>query len=104
MYVNKTNLKIYALKYAKMSNQALNEAREKLGQGLLELSIEELVQFEPGSRQEAIINAYRAINMEGLEQAFSKFDSFSIFDEVYPKLLKEIHNPPMLLFYQGNID
>ncbi len=33
-----------------------------------------------------------------------KIKLLSIYDEDYPKLLKEIYNPPVLLFYRGSLD
>ena len=33
-----------------------------------------------------------------------KFDFFTIDDDIYPKYLKEIENPPKKLYYKGNLE
>lgn len=41
-------------------------------------------------------------NIENLLKKFS-FSYITYFDEFYPALLKEIHDPPIILFYRGNV-
>ncbi len=41
-------------------------------------------------------------NIENLLNKFS-FSYITYFDEFYPPLLKEIHDPPIILFYRGNL-
>ncbi|HHJ5967087.1 TPA: DNA-processing protein DprA, partial [Streptococcus pyogenes] len=41
---------------------------------------------------------------QNLKMEFKQFPSISILDKHYPMALKEIYNPPVLLFFQGNLD
>lgn len=41
--------------------------------------------------------------MKRLREQYKVFPSFSILDDIYPEWLKEMYNPPALLFYQGNL-
>lgn len=64
-----------------------------------------------GNMKESLVNslsAFRAKNKDLPEEIFistSKLDIklISIYDELYPLNLKEIFNPPMVLFYKGTI-
>ena len=47
---------------------------------------------------------YKALDVKSCREEFNRFPSFSILDKVYPQALKEIYNPPTLLFYQGNLE
>ena len=33
-----------------------------------------------------------------------KYNYFTIEDDIYPQCLKEISNPPLKLYYKGNLD
>ncbi|HEO7031792.1 TPA: DNA-protecting protein DprA, partial [Streptococcus agalactiae] len=50
------------------------------------------------------IENYKQLDLKKLRQEFKKFPVLSILDSNYPLELKEIYNPPVLLFYQGNIE
>ena len=52
----------------------------------------------------AFMERYKALDNVTCRQVFQQFPSFSINDGCYPDRLKEIYNPPVLLFYQGNLD
>ena len=98
------NFKLFVLKKAGMTNEMLNKARALIKANV---PMEALIQTNlivPKERQQVLLEAYQALDLEALVLLFTPFDSFSIFDDVYPDLLKEIHNPPVLLFYQGNLD
>lgn len=48
-------------------------------------------------------------NTINLDEEISKYEKLNIniitcFDEIYPKLLKEIYSPPIILFARGNIE
>lgn len=57
----------------------------------------------PHSVTEMIIRSRKEVNPEELLQRINKsqIKFVSIFDEAYPKALKEIHDPPVILFYKG---
>ena len=50
------------------------------------------------------IEQYKNQDVKKLRIDYKKFSSFSILDDLYPERLREIYNPPVLIFYQGNID
>ena len=47
---------------------------------------------------------YKNLDVKQLKEDFQRFPTLSIFDKEYPIELKHSYNPPVLLFYQGNID
>ncbi|EHI69900.1 DNA protecting protein DprA [Streptococcus ictaluri 707-05] len=51
----------------------------------------------------AFVEAYKQLDIKKIRQEFKQFPSLSILDDNYPQALKEIYNPPVLLFYQGNL-
>ncbi|MGT2924151.1 DNA-processing protein DprA [Streptococcus caviae] len=50
------------------------------------------------------IENYKNLNSKELRPAFNRFPSLSILDKDYPLELKNIYNPPALLFYQGDLE
>jgi len=61
--------------------------------GLDEKNIQEFIYFRSQTNPDFIIEK---LNKENIK-------TITIEDENYPQLLKEIHNPPQLLYYQGKI-
>ncbi|MET3557614.1 DNA processing protein [Streptococcus rupicaprae] len=51
-----------------------------------------------------ILEHYKQLDEDACRKAFEQFPSLSILDDAYPLALKEIYNPPVLLFYQGDLD
>ncbi|MCB5018592.1 DNA-processing protein DprA [Streptococcus mutans] len=54
-----------------------------------------------------VINIYpqnKNLDSKALRKEFNRFPSLSILDKEYPLELKNIYNPPVLLFYQGDLD
>lgn len=47
---------------------------------------------------------YKALDIKELRKEFNCFPSVSILDDEYPLELKHCYNPPVLLFYQGNLE
>jgi DNA processing protein len=105
-----TNFDLYRLKKAGMTNLAINHwldfvantAHDTPEQNPLRL----LPQFikRSGMKNKALFwEKFRQLDNKALRQEFLKFPSFSIHDEPYPEYLREIYNPPVLLFYQGDL-
>src|SRR3989344_8804402 len=48
----------------------------------------------------------RLLNPDGVMEALvsEKIKTVSLFEEGYPRLLKEIYAPPLVLFYQGSLE
>ena len=47
---------------------------------------------------------YKNLDTKACREEFNKYPSFSILDDIYPTTLKQIYNPPVLLFYQGDLE
>ncbi|EJN93896.1 DNA-processing protein DprA [Streptococcus ratti] len=50
------------------------------------------------------IENYKNLKSKELRDEFNRFPSLSILDKDYPLELKNIYNPPALLFYQGDLE
>lgn len=98
------NFDIYKLKTAGLTNQQVinvlsyAEIQEK------ELSVKDMAVVSECRNPALFIEKYLQLDGDLLCQEFKKFPSFSILDDVYPWDLSEIYNPPVLLFYKGNLD
>ena len=65
----------------------------------------ELIAKIAGCRNQTLfMERYIRIDDKVLMEEFKEFDSISIMDPEYPEELLWMHNPPVLLFYSGNID
>lgn len=65
----------------------------------------ELIAKIAGCRNQTLfMERYIRIDDKVLMEEFKEFDSISIMDSEYPEELLWMHNPPVLLFYSGNID
>ena len=65
----------------------------------------ELMAKIAGCRNQTLfMERYIQIDDKVLREEFKEFDSISIMDPEYPEELLWMHNPPVLLFYSGNID
>lgn len=51
----------------------------------------------------AFIESYQSLNLKQVNHQFKQHQMLTIFDKQYPDWLKEIPNPPVVLFYKGNI-
>jgi DNA processing protein len=60
----------------------------------------------PVKKDDKIKTILRTFNAEDLLETLKKKDihSISLYDREYPQLLKEIYDPPLILYAQGNID
>ena len=47
---------------------------------------------------------YKTLDIKQLKEQYQRYPTVSIFDQDYPIELKHTYNPPVLLFYQGNIE
>lgn len=50
-----------------------------------------------------LLEHYRQLDEVACRTMFDQFPSLSILDDSYPLALKQIYNPPVLLFYQGDL-
>ena len=104
------NFFLYQLKHLPgLSNQrllrllALPELHDQW-EGISGSELAALAQLRPHYRA-AFLTTWKELQERQTELflAFQKNPFFSILDSHYPALLKEIYNPPALLFYGGNL-
>lgn len=67
-------------------------------------SLELMAKIAGCRNQTLFMERYIRIDDKVLMEEFKEFDSISIMDPEYPEELLWMHNPPVLLFYSGNID
>ena len=67
-------------------------------------SLELMAKIAGCRNQTLFMERYIRIDDKVLMEEFKEFDSISIMDSEYPEELLWMHNPPVLLFYSGNID
>ena len=67
-------------------------------------SLELMAKIAGCRNQTLFMERYIRIDDKVLREEFKEFDSISIMDPEYPEELLWMHNPPVLLFYSGNID
>lgn len=67
-------------------------------------SLELMAEIAGCRNQTLFMERYIRIDDKVLREEFKEFDSISIMDPEYPEELLWMHNPPVLLFYSGNID
>lgn len=106
-----TNFDIYRLKKAGMSNLVLNQFLDFISsvtsddrQHPMLLLLPKFIRQATMKHKGLFWERFKQLDIKALRQEFLRFPSFSILDKVYPEYLREIHNPPVLLFYQGEIN
>ena len=98
------NFDIYKLKEAGLTNQQVINVLEYAEIHEKDLSTKDMAVVSECRNPALFIEKYLQLDDDLLRQEFEKFPSFSILDDVYPWNLSEIYNPPVLLFYKGNLD
>lgn len=98
------NFEIFKLKKAGLTNLQVNKVlsyQEKVGKSL---SLRNIAVVSESTNPVLFMEKYKQLDVKACRQEFNRFPSFSILDKVYPLALKQIYNPPTLLFYQGNLE
>lgn len=98
------NFELFKWKQAGLTNLQLNRLLDYAEKTEKELSPRDCVVVSQTKKPALVLEKYRHLDERACCQLFERFPSFSILDEVYPLELKEIYNPPVLLFYQGNLN
>ncbi|OFI46009.1 DNA protecting protein DprA [Floricoccus penangensis] len=91
---------IYKLKRAGMTNLSILRVLENNENQ----SLSQIAQLGRIKNKEIFIEKYKSLDVKKEKKNYRQFSSISILDSEYPTRLKEIYNPPVLLFYSGNID
>ncbi|HFK8836330.1 TPA: DNA-processing protein DprA [Streptococcus agalactiae] len=99
------HFELFKLKKAGLTNLNINNIINYLKKNsLTSLSVRNMAVVSKCKNPTFIIENYKQLDLKKLRQEFKKFPVLSILDSNYPLELKEIYNPPVLLFYQGNIE
>lgn len=99
------HFELFKLKKAGLTNLNINNIINYLKKNsLTSLSVRNMGVVSKCKNPTFFIENYKQLDLKKLRQEFKKFPVLSILDSNYPLELKEIYNPPVLLFYQGNIE
>ncbi|HEN0173344.1 TPA: DNA-protecting protein DprA [Streptococcus agalactiae] len=99
------HFELFKLKKAELTNLNINNIINYLKKNsLTSLSVRNMAVVSKCKNPTFFIENYKQLDLKKLRQEFKKFPVLSILDSNYPLELKEIYNPPVLLFYQGNIE
>ncbi|HFZ7072187.1 TPA: DNA-processing protein DprA [Streptococcus agalactiae] len=99
------HFELFKLKKAGLTNLNINNIINYLKKNsLTSLSVRNMAVVSKCKNPTFFIENYKQQDLKKLRQEFKKFPVLSILDSNYPLELKEIYNPPVLLFYQGNIE
>lgn len=98
------NFEIFKLKKAGLSNLQVNKVLVYCKQTGKSLSLRNIAVVSETSNPTLFMEQYKSLDIKACREEFNRFPSFSILDKIYPLVLKEIYNPPTLLFYQGNLE
>lgn len=97
------NFEIFKLKQAGLTNLQVNHILDYQKTSSRSLSLRDMAVTSQTSNPVLFMERYRALDIKALKEVFTRFPSFSILDKVYPMALAQIYNPPVLLFYQGDL-
>ncbi|MBJ8325524.1 DNA-processing protein DprA [Streptococcus pacificus] len=98
------NFELFKLKKAGLSNQNLLHLLDYRKSHHEKLSLKNIAVVSGVKSPNQFIQAYKTLDLKELKKTFYQFPTLSILDDCYPHALKNSHNPPVLLFYQGNIE
>lgn len=99
------HFELFKLKKAGLTNLNINNIINYLKKNsLTSLPVRNMAVVSKCKNPTFFIENYKQLDLKKLRQEFKKFPVLSILDSNYPLELKEIYNPPVLLFYQGNIE
>ncbi|MDQ0222711.1 DNA-processing protein DprA [Streptococcus moroccensis] len=95
---------IFKWKQAGLTNLQINRVLTYAQKQSKTLSDRDIAIVSEVKNPAVILEHYRNLDTDKCREQFGRFPSVSILDEAYPLALREIYNPPTLLFYQGNLD
>ncbi|MDG3133095.1 DNA-processing protein DprA [Streptococcus suis] len=97
------NFELFKWKKAGLTNLQINKILTYQKQYAKKLSLRNLAVVSECTNPSLFIHRYKQLDIQSCREEFNAFPSFSILDDIYPLELKSIYNPPVLLFYQGNL-
>lgn len=98
------NFEIYKLRKAGLSNRQVLNVLDYIKSQEKPVSVRDMAVVSECRNPAVFLENYKQLEVAKLKEEFQRFPSFSILDPVYPLELQSIYNPPVLLFYQGNLE
>ncbi|MTB63898.1 DNA-protecting protein DprA [Streptococcus sp. zg-86] len=97
------NFELFTLKKAGLTNLQIHKVLATQDSHKKSLSLKSIALYSTCKNPVIFIEKYKQLDLKRCREEFNRFPSFSILDEIYPLELKQMYNPPVLLFYQGDL-
>lgn len=98
------NFDLYKLRKAGLTNLQLLNVIAYQKQQDKSLSLRDIAVVSKCQHPTKFMTQFKQLDIKALREEFNQFPSLSILDSDYPLELQSIYNPPVLLFYKGNLD
>lgn len=95
---------LFKWRQAGLSNLQLNRILTYMKETGKSLSARDCAVVSEVKHPAVLLEHYRNLDEDDCRKVFETYPCLSILDEAYPRALREIYNPPVLLFYQGDLD
>lgn len=98
------NFELFKLKQAGLTNLNILALLDYQSKQEKSLSLRDVAVASKCKNPILFMEKYKSLDSKSLRKVFNQYPSISILDDEYPIELKNCYNPPVLLFYQGNVD
>lgn len=98
------NFELFKLKQAGLTNLNILALLNYQSKQEKSLSLRDMAVASKCKNPILFMEKYKSLDSKSLRQIFNQYPSISILDDEYPIELKNCYNPPVLLFYQGNVE
>ncbi|WP_423215520.1 DNA-processing protein DprA [Streptococcus equinus] len=98
------NFELFKLKQAGLTNLNILALLDYQSKQEKSLSLRDMAIASKCKNPILFMEKYKSLDSKSLRKIFNQYPSISILDDEYPIELKNCYNPPVLLFYQGNVD
>ncbi len=95
---------LFKLRKAGLSNGQILAVLDYQERHHRSLSLRDMAVVSKVKNPSDFMGRYKDLNSKILREEFNRFPCLSILDKDYPFELRNIYNPPVLLFYQGDIN
>ena len=98
------NFELFKLKAAGLTNLNILNILDYQKTQDRKLSLRDMAVVSKSKNAVLFMEKYKTLDIKQLKEQYQRYPTVSIFDQDYPIELKHTYNPPVLLFYQGNIE
>lgn len=98
------NFELFKLKQAGLTNLNILALLDYQSKQEKSLSLRDMAVASKCKNPILFMEKYKSLDSKSLRKVFNQYPSISILDDEYPIELKNCYNPPVLLFYRGNVD